>query len=151
MSKRAREWTEDEFIRRIERRCRDAVGPARQILDWAHGEAGITVGGGVGPQHPSLTLRVETGGAPLLLARLADFYPSARLEVPFATLKGHAAFADERVRAELHRRFADLGAFGCTRGSAQGRPTVPLAQIADPHAMESVLGILRDMARLTRE
>jgi hypothetical protein len=151
MSDRGREWTEEEFIHTIEKRCRDAVAPARQILDWAHGEAGITVEGGRGPRHPSLALRVEIGGAraPLLLARLADFYPSARLEVAFASLRDHGAFADERVSHDFYRRFADLGAFQSTRGST--RPTVPLAQIADAQPMESVLGILRDMARLARE
>jgi hypothetical protein len=152
VSERAREWTEEEFIQAIERRCRDAVAPARQILEWAHGEAGIIVGGGRGPQHPSLALRVETGSAraPLLLARLADFYPSARLEVAFGRLRDHAAFADERVSHDLYQRFADLGAFRSTRGSAHGRPTVPLAQIADAEPMGRILGILHDMARLAR-
>jgi hypothetical protein len=150
MSERGREWTEDEFIQTIEKRCRGAVAPARQILDWAHGEAGIIVGGGRGPQHPSLALRVEIGGAraPLLLARLADFYPSARLEVAFGSLTDHAAFADERVSQDFHQRFADLGAFRSTRGST--RPTVPLAQIADAEPMGRILGILGDMARLAR-
>jgi hypothetical protein len=150
MSERGREWTEEEFIRTIERRCPDAVAPARQILDWAHAEAGITVAGGRGPQHPSLTLRVDIGSAraPLLLARLADFYPSARLEVAFGSLRDRAAFADARVCHDFHQRFADLGAFRATRGST--RPTVPLAQIADAQPMGSILGILRDMARLAR-
>jgi hypothetical protein len=152
MSERGREWTEEEFLQTIETRCPEAVAPARQILDWAHGQASITVGGGRGPQHPSLALRVEIGGtrAPLLLARLADFYPSARLEVAFGSLKDHAAFADQRVSHDLYRRFADLGAFRSTRGSVQGWPTVPLAQIAGAEPMGIILGILSDMARLAR-
>jgi hypothetical protein len=150
MSDRGRQWAEEDFIHTIERRCRDAVAPARQILDWAHDEVGITVEGGRGPRHPSLALRVEIGSAraPLLFARLADFYPSARLEVAFGNLEDRGAFADQRVRHDFHQRFADAGAFRSTRGST--RPTVPLADIADAQTMETVLEILRDMARLAR-
>ena len=144
-------WTEDDFRRRVEERCPDGVAPALEILRWAH-DAGIAVRSGTGPDHPSLSLRVDAAGAPrgIPIAWLRDCYPTARLEIPFVTLRKHPAFSGDEVRREFYRRLQVLGVLENSRGSVDGKPTALLTQIADPDRMEKVLEILGDMAGQAR-
>ena len=140
------DWDEPSFFSALGEHNPDAVGLARQILEW--GRASLPhLRWGHGKQSGSFTPSVLRSG---IEHSVASVWTDGLFCIRFGALAKTPAFATEAMRTELLDRFNEVPRFDLPAGVLNKYPGLPLRLLDDPASMRAFLSVLDWCAAVMR-
>jgi len=141
-------WTEVEFLTALQAVSEENTEPAKSILQWAHGDARVSIEGGWGAQNAGMRLRTARSGDPAsehtFLNLWANSSDSASAEVQFASMMRREPFIDRAKRLELLNSLNALSTTTWTEPDVDMRVPFRLRDLRDGQRLQRFLDIWRE-------
>jgi hypothetical protein len=132
------DWDEASFFEALDRHNPDALGPARQLLEW--GRASLPhLYWGHGKQYGSFMPAIFRSG---LEQTIVSVWTDGLFCLRFQALARTPTFESEAMRAELLERFNEVPRFDLPAGVLDKYPGLPLRLLDDPAGMRAFLSAL---------
>lgn len=134
-----KQWDEAGFFEDLrQRRGEKEAEAARTILTWAK-KSLPRIWWGKGSKDGSFYPMLDYKGEQHWVVSVWTY---GKVEIPFQWMKERKPFADEAKRLELRDRLNKIPSVEIAADAITRRPTSPLAALADPAALQMLLGLL---------
>ncbi len=138
-SGRVKQWDEATFFEELRQRKGDKeVDTARTILAWAK-KSLPRIWWGKGNKDGSFYPMLDYKGENHFVTSIWTY---GRVEIPFQWIRTRKPFDDEARRLQLLDRFNKIPGVGIPADAVNRRPTISLAELADPVAIKEFLAVL---------